>query len=255
MAISSIALIISASGTIITAVALIVALINIRMSVAANRETTTQIGQVTQILEKISVRNEQIFQGFEGLSARLEGISMHNEQIFQSFEGLSVRLEEISMHNEQISRIFEGLSVRLEEISMRNEQTGQRLAVLEEKIELSTYREELSGLAWKTKLRSCQRQAARHEPAYVEPQPNEPIRYILTNEGRAFLPADLKEDIISILTEEATENNVLLLILGLPYLFRKAQEKRVELDVLLGVITCYADEIRQDSKTARGELA
>ncbi|MFQ6041443.1 MAG: hypothetical protein ACE5PV_11355, partial [Candidatus Poribacteria bacterium] len=172
MAISSIALIISASGTIITAVALIVALINIRMSVAANRETTTQIGQVTQILEKISVRNEQIFQSFEGLSARLEEISMHNEQIFQSFEGLSARLEEISMHNEQISRIFEGLfeglSVRLEEISIRNEQTGQRLAVLEEKIELLTYREELSGLAWKTKLRSCQRQAARHEPALLE---------------------------------------------------------------------------------------
>ncbi|MBM3238004.1 hypothetical protein FJZ31_17070 [Candidatus Poribacteria bacterium] len=133
MDITAIALIVSAPGTIITAVALIVALINIRMTVAANRETTTQIVQVTQILEKISVRNEQIFQSFEGLS------------------------------------------VRLEEISVRNEQTGQRLAILEEKIDLSTYREELSGLAWKTKLRSCQRQAARHEPALLEPQPNETI--------------------------------------------------------------------------------
>jgi len=204
MDISAIALIVSATGTIITSVALIVALINIRMTVAANRETTTQIGQVTQILEKISVRNEQIFQSFEGFS------------------------------------------MRLEEISIRNEQTGQRLAVLEEKIELSTYREELSGLAWKTKLRSCQRQAARHEPALLEPQPNETIQYILTNEGRAFLPADLKEDIISTLMEDATENNVLLLILGLPYLSRKAQEKQVELDVLLGVTVCYADEIRKE---------
>ena len=225
MDISAIALIISATGTIITAVALIVALINIRITVAANSETTTQIGQVTQILEKISMRNEQIF---------------------HSFEGLSVRLEEISMHNEQISQNLEGLAVRLEEISTRNEQTGQKLAVLEEKIELSTYREELSGLAWKTKLRSCQRQAARHEPAYVEPQPNEPIQYVLTGEGRAFLPADLKEDIISTLMEDATENNVLLLILGLPYLSRKAQEKQVELDVLLGVTVCYADEIRKE---------
>lgn len=204
-----IALIVSTIGTIITAVALIVALISIRMTVAANRETTTQIGQVAQILEKVSVRNEQILQSFEGLS------------------------------------------VRLEEISIRNEQTGQRLAVLEEKIELSTYREELSGLAWKTKLRSCQRQAARHEPALLEPQPNETIQYVLTNEGRAFLPADLKEDIISILMEDTTENNVLLLILGLSYLSKKAQEKQVELDVLLGVITCYADEIRKERRGER----
>jgi hypothetical protein len=201
MDISAIALIISATGTIITAVALIVALINIRMTVAANRETTTRIEQVSQTLG--------------------------------------------------------GLSVRLEEISIRNEQTGQRLAVLEEKIELSTYREELSGLAWKTKLRSCQRQAARHEPALLEPQPNETIQYILTNEGRAFLPADLKEDIISILMEDTTENNVLLLILGLPYLSRKAQEKQVALDVLLGVIICYADEIRgerQEGKMVRRQI-
>jgi hypothetical protein len=219
------------------------------------------------------VRNEQIFQGFDKVSARLEEISMN---ISQSFESISVRLEEISVRNEQIfqgfdeisarleeismntSQSFESISVRLEEISVRNEQTGQKLAILEEKIELSTYREELSGLAWKTKLRSCQRQAARHEPAYVEPQPNEPIHYVITEEGRAFLPADLKEDIISILTEEATENNVLLLILGLPYLSRKAQEKQVELDVLLGVIICYADKImeeRQEGKMARGKLA
>jgi hypothetical protein len=90
----------------------------------------------------------------------------------------------------------------------------------------------------------------------LEPQPDEPIRYVLTDEGRAFLPADLKEDIISILMEDTTENNVLLLILGLPYLSRKAQEKQVELDVLLGIITCYADEIRrerQEGKEARGQ--
>jgi hypothetical protein len=85
----------------------------------------------------------------------------------------------------------------------------------------------------------------------LEPQPNETIQYILTNEGRAFLPADLKEDIISILMEDTTENNVLLLILGLPYLFRKAQEKQVELDVLLGIITCYADEIRRERQEGK----
>jgi len=62
------------------------------------------------------------------------------------------------------------------------------------------------------------------------------------------LPADSKEDIISILMEDTTENNVLLLILGLSYLSRKAQEKQVELDVLLGVIICYADEIRKEKR-------
>ena len=210
MDISAIALLISATGTIITAVALIAAVINIRITVAANRETTTRIEQVSQILVKISVQNEQISQNFEVISARLEEISVRNERTGQRLTVL-----------------------------------GQRLMVLEEKIELSTYREELSGLAWKTKLRSCQRQAARYEPAYVEPQPNEPIQYVLTDEGRAFLPADLKEDIISILMEDTTENNILPLILGLPYLSKKAQEKQVELDVLLGVITCYADEIRK----------
>jgi hypothetical protein len=51
--------------------------------------------------------------------------------------------------------------------------------------------------------------------------------------------------------EDTTENNVLLLILGLPYLSRKAQEKQVELDVLLGIITCYADEIRRERQEGK----
>jgi len=39
------------------------------------------------------------------------------------------------------------------------------------------------------------------------------------------------------------------LILGLPRLLREAKEKGVELDVLLGIIASYADELREQNAT------
>jgi hypothetical protein len=131
-------------------------------------------------------------------------------------------------------------------VAERNESIGQALTILEQRIELLLYRDELSGLGWKTKLRACQRQAARHEPAYVNAQPNNLAQYLLTDAGRAFLPSDLKEEITAVLREDASiEDNALILSLGLPYLFETNQQKQSEFDVFLGVIVSFADESRK----------
>jgi len=149
---------------------------------------------------------------------------------------------------ESITTRIEKIDLSLEGITQRNERILSTLLVVEEKLNLSTYRDDLSGMAWKTRLRSCQRQAALREPAYVEPQPDTPIRYVLTPAGKEFLSAGLKEDIIQVLSEDAsTENNMLMLILGLPRLSREAKEKETELDVLLGIIASYADGLREQN--------
>ena len=79
-------------------------------------------------------------------------------------------------------------------------------------------------------------------------QPNNPTQYLLTDAGRAFLPADLKNGITAILREDGSiENNELILSLGLPHLFETIQQKQAEFDVFLGVIVSFADEIRRDA--------
>jgi len=185
------------------------------IAIISLKSTTKQIGRVTQTLESITTRIEKIFQSLEGITVRIERIDQS-----------------------------------LESITQRNERIISTLLVVEEKLNISAYRDDLAGMAWKTRLRACQRQAALHKPAYVEPQPDTPIRYVLTPAGKEFLSADLKEDIIQVLSEDAsTENNMLSLILGLPRLLREAKEKGVELDVLLGIIASYADELREQNAT------
>ncbi len=266
-----ISLLVSGTGAILTAIALLIAIVNLRAMFAANKEITNRQEQISQNLitfgtkletlhQEITDRHEQISQNLITFGARLETLDEEmtdrHERISQNLMTLGARLETLdermTERHERISQNFMTLETRLEVLDKEMTERHERI---NEELQLSAYRAELSGPAWKTRLRACQRQAARAEPAYLEPRPNDPVRYILTDGGRELLPADVKEDVIAILTEDiSTENNVLILILGLPYLSRYVQEKQVELDILVGVTTSFADEIRQEGKEIIGKL-
>lgn len=191
--------------------------------------------KASQLLEGIVERNEQIGQTFDSVVKRSERTSRVLERIVKSNQEMIYKLDNIVTRNEQTGRISGRVAERHENIS-------RALTVLEGRIEILSYRDELSASGWQTKLRACQRQAARHEPAYAQAQRN---KYRLTDAGRAFLPPDLKKEINGILCEDSSiEDNELILSLGLPYLFETSQQKQAEFDVFLGVITSFADEIR-----------
>jgi len=210
-----------------------------------SEQTSQSLGKVaerneqsTRVLESIAERNEQVSQTFDSVVKHSERTSRVLERIVASNQDIIYKLDNIITRNEQTGRI----SARVAE---QNENISKALTALEQRIELLSYRDELSGPGWQTKLRACQRQAARHEPAYVKTQPNNPAQYLPTDAGRAFLPTDLKNGITEILSEDASiENNELILSLGIPDLFETNQQKQAEFDVFLGVITSFANEIR-----------
>jgi len=111
------------------------------------------------------------------------------------------------------------------------------------------YRFELNGPGWKKRIDEYQQKAQNHQPRYVERQPGPSRQYFPTSKGKEILPGDLIEDIMDMLHEDnLVENNVLLLTLGISRLLKileeEVREKEVDLDILLGIIASYADEIR-----------
>jgi len=120
------------------------------------------------------------------------------------------------------------------ELDIRN-----RMLILE-------YESALNGHAWQMRILEYQQKARDHSPRYVERQIGPSQQYFPTDEGKEILPGDLIDDIFSMLEKDnSMENNKLLLTLGISNLLKISQERRVEeLDILLGVIASYADEIK-----------
>ena len=100
----------------------------------------------------------------------------------------------------------------------------------------------------KTLLR-CQLQARHHKPSFLIRKPVVKRQYIINDEGRNFLPTDIQEYIIDIIVGEdgISKNSDIILMLDWDRLLEITEQKKVELEVLLGVIIGYANEVKDES--------
>ncbi len=132
-------------------------------------------------------------------------------------------------------------STTLERLESRDEQINLTLKNLLETAENTRVLVNLDDPVWPSYLRRIQSVVVNSIPRYLAPTAG---KKVLTEEGRNLLDTELTDKIERIYQAEPDfDANLVILRLDTEYLFNKARENGVSLDIMIAVVNRYIEEI------------
>ena len=187
---------------------------------------------VSLVLGYISLRS------ISKISQTLNNLSKHDEDISRTmqdlYQGIVQRLEGLSKRDEDIIHIIQGLQTNIHDLQINT----KYLTKIMETNKLVT---NLEDWAWEPYLEQIQDDALNS--GYLQPEAG---NMKLTQIGRQLLDVDLIRKIEAKReTIKRDQGNVIIRQLGANYLFDKAEEKNVTLDIMVAVVHSYLQEMRE----------
>ena len=231
------------AGFIVTSLGLMVSLVlgsvALITSSKRNKEITQDLKEITQSLERLDQRDQEIIKNLgrldQEITQSLERSDQRDQEITQSLERLDQRDQEITQDLKEITqsleRLDQGITQNLQDL---RQSTRSLLRITETTRLLASLKDE----EWDPYLEQIQGEALNS--GYLRPGMEK-----LTQPGEKLLEDSALIRKIQRLYEASpsSRTNVVIRQLGANYLFDKASEKDVTLDTMIAIVYGYLQEL------------
>ncbi len=198
--------------------------------------------EITQSLERL---DQQITQNFERLDQRDQEITQDLQEVAQSLQEITQSLGRLDRHDQEITQSLERLNQRDEETALRLQDLRQSTSILLRMAETTRLLASLKDEEWDPYLEQIQSEALNS--GYLHPGMEK-----LAQSGEKLLEdSDLIRKMQRLYeASPPSRANVIIRQLGANYLFDKATEKGVTLDIMIAVVHSYFQEVFQKKQFA-----
>jgi len=162
----------------------------------------------------------------------------------RALQSTGIAISDVSNTIVETQNRLDGIGETLERTNYRLDEIEGRVQRIETMSKWSWTVWSLQSREWRYYLTEMQEKASTHNPLYVEP--TSPGKFALTDEGIDLLDSKYTDEITSIMrvNTEMSTNNIILMV-DIRDLDAYASKKDVPLEVLMGVIATYIQEIKE----------
>lgn len=179
------------------------------------------------------------------LVAGLSSLSIGSCSLNRSYQ-TSKTLQDVIKTTDTIKTTQER-SKKLEDMYTQLNKLETRTENIEDKIIYTWYSWSLFSIKGPDFIKERQELAANSEPRYIESSTSN--KFKTTPEGRALLTTEQMEKVKSLIEKDKSilESQVIL-ELGIEKLWLQAKTHKVSLDIIIGVVASYTQEVKQETQ-------